>query len=72
MQEYVARYLSDNPPLLVIGPNKPGIPSLWFNTRGSGESGENEVLRLSADGDEGAVYAELTDDDGSIHDFDIL
>lgn len=63
MQGYVESYLDKNPPLLSIGPEKPGVRSLWFDTKKNGEDDgseteENTVLKMTGNTEE-SVYAEI-------------
>lgn len=61
MLKYVETYLEKNPPLLVIGSEKPKVKCLWFNTGGqSGTSDSNVtvVSKMVSDGDYG-MYAEV-------------
>lgn len=56
---YVANYLNDHPLLLVIGPEKPGVKCVWFNTSRSSEPTENTVVKINADEQDDRVYAEV-------------
>lgn len=61
MLEYVNTYLERNPPLLVIGPEKPKRRCLWFNTGNqSGTTADDitVVSKMTSDGDYG-IYAEV-------------
>lgn len=62
MAEFVKMYLDKNPPLFIIGPDKPGIKCLWFDTSegDSAESGTTTVLKMTSDGDSG-MYAQVED-----------
>lgn len=56
---YVSNYLDKHPLLLVIGPEKPGVKCIWFNTSGSGDTGENTVVKINADEQDDRVYADV-------------
>jgi len=58
MAGYVQDYLNDHPPLFVIGSEKPGVRCLWFDT-GDGTTTANTFLRVTANPENDAVYAEV-------------
>lgn len=73
MHEYIRAYLDKHPPLFVVGPEKPGVSCLWFNTGTEAASlTHNTVLKLTADSVEDTIYAEIEDDGTTVYDFDIL
>ena len=71
MAGYVEDYLDEHPPIFVIGPNKPGVKCLWFDTSDDAdESEENITLAMTPDQTE-SVYAEVGDTVTTDFDFDI-
>ena len=70
MAGYVANYLEEHPPLFVIGPEKPGVKCLWFDTSEGGSTEENVVLKMTPDQSE-SVYAEVGDTVVTEFDFNI-
>lgn len=72
MQEYINIYLDNHPPLFVVGPNKPGVKCLWFNTGASGEVTENITVPMTGDSISG-VYAEVKEsEEVTDYKFDIV
>lgn len=71
MMEYIDMYLEKHPPLFVIGSEKPGVDCVWFNT-GSEQAVTNTVVKLTAEAEEGNMYAEVEGEDKPVYDFDIL
>lgn len=72
MLGYVNEYLTEHPPLFVIGPEKPGVKCLWFNTSGSGDTGENVYVKAVANKPSEQLYAEVDGSDVSDYDFEII
>lgn len=71
MLEYVKYYLDKNPPLFVIGNEKPGVSCLWFDTSENGEATENVTMTLTADQMEG-MYATVEDKVIGDYDYEIV
>ena len=70
MAGYVENYLDDHPPIFVIGPNKPGVKCIWFDTSDSDETEDNVVIPMAPESAE-SVYAEVGDTVTTDFDFDI-
>lgn len=56
MQSYINLYLTEHPPLFVIGSEKPGVKCLWFNTGDGSSTSENTTLKISADDVNDTLY----------------
>ena len=68
---YVNNYLDEHPLLLVIGPEKPGVKCVWFNTNRSAEPAENTVVKINADEQDDRVYADVNGTAITEYDFNI-
>lgn len=72
MQKYIDYYLDNNPPLFVIGSEKPGVKCLWFNT-GSGEEPVDTITLPITDDENEGIYAEVKgSSEVSDYNFDII
>ena len=77
MLNYVQHYLDNNPPLFVIGPDKPGVKCLWFNTAppfGEDEPSEedsNIAVSLTSDKTDSA-YLDVETNKKPVYDFTII
>ena len=71
MQEYISIYLDEHPPLLVIGPEKPGVKCVWFNTSDT-QADSSSTYKFLANDPREAMYARVVDEDKDIFDFDIV
>ena len=56
---YLDNYMEDHPLLFVIGPEKPGVKCIWFNTSGSGDTGDNTFVKVNADDVNDQMYADV-------------
>lgn len=72
MQSYIDRYLTEHPPLFVIGPNKPGVKCLWFNTGDGSGTTENLTLKVASESTNDSVYAEVEDVADPVYNFDVI
>lgn len=74
MQQYVNEYLDGHPTLFVIGPDKPGVACLWFDTSGEDPSTveENTVVKMSGNDSNDGMYAVVEEAPVTIYDFDII
>ena len=63
LEQYVSMYLDEHPPLIVVGPDRPSMACLWFNTgknsSGSDSSGSGTAVNLLADETGNHMYAEV-------------
>lgn len=71
MLRYVQHYLSEHPPLFVIGPEKPGVKCLWFDTSGSDGDTDVTSFQVLADDINDTIYAQV-EGEAPVYDFDIL
>lgn len=71
MLEYVRTYLTTHPPLFVVGPEKPGVRCLWFDTSESGDTEENVVVKAVATNPNEQLYAEVNSALSTDYNFDI-
>lgn len=71
MKEYVAEYFTKNPLLFVVGPTKPGVRSLWFDTGNSVEADSNVTLKLSSGSTSEGVYAVIEGETNPITNFTV-
>lgn len=60
MEEYIGMYLDKHPHLFAIGPTKPPVSCLWFNT-GDGSETSDTTVRLTAAKYNDAVYGVVED-----------
>lgn len=58
MAEYVNMYLDKHPFLFAIGPNKPGVSCLWFNTGAGTGPSTTTTFALTGNSENDAVYVE--------------
>lgn len=72
MQSYIKRYLDEHPPLFVIGPEKPGVKCLWFNTGDGSGTTENLTLKVASESTNDSVYAEVEDVADPVYNFDVI
>lgn len=71
MLEYVHHYLNGHPPLFVIGPEKPGVRCLWFDTSESGDTSANVYIKAVATNPNEQLYAVVDDIATTDYSFDI-
>ena len=71
MLKYVQHYLSEHPPLFVIGPTKPGVKCLWFDTSDTGGDTNVTSFKVLADDVNDTVYAQV-EDGAPVYNFDVL
>lgn len=72
VNEYIRMYLDKHPPLIVIGPTKPGVACLWFDTSRGTANTETTTIKLTADSVNDTIYAEVDDETIPGYNFNIL
>lgn len=72
VHEFMQNYIKAHPPLFVIGPEKPGVRCLWFDTSGGKSTLKtNKVVKVLSENHTDGMYAEIDEEAKPIYDFEI-
>lgn len=72
VHEFMNNYIESHPPLFVIGPDKPGVRCVWFDTsHGTSGPSTNQIIPVLSETRTEGMYAEVTDVEKPVYNFEI-